>query len=177
MNDSSRSIRSAIISSLSRVRRNHALEHATMHVLNERCQRLRLVGRSSVWGFHIYGEIPTSDLLAAAHEGLQRLRSGDAGLAVHPNCGTNLALAGALGGLGAFMALWNPPRRRWDRLMRLPLAILAATLGIAASVRLGPLVQARITTQADPGRLRLVSISRERRTRFLVHHIRTRDNQ
>ncbi|MBE9507029.1 MAG: hypothetical protein IMY86_03185, partial [Chloroflexi bacterium] len=50
---------------VSRVRRNHALEHATMHVLSERYRNLRLVGRSSLWGFYIYGNVPTEDLLAA----------------------------------------------------------------------------------------------------------------
>ena len=35
---------------VSRVRRNHALEHATMRVLTERQRHLRLVGRSSLGG-------------------------------------------------------------------------------------------------------------------------------
>jgi len=175
MNQSHPAIGAMIATVVSRVRRNHALEHATMHVLNERGQRLRLVARSSPWGFDVYGDIPTDELLAAVQEALRRLRFGDRELAVHPNCGTNLALAGALGGMSAFVALWNPPREGRRRLTRLPVAILAATLGVAAAAALGPLVQARITTQADPGTMRVVAIECERKPNMLVHRVRTGD--
>ena len=51
---------------VSRVRRNHALEHATMHVLSERRGNQVLVGRSSIWGFRVYGRVPMEDVAAAA---------------------------------------------------------------------------------------------------------------
>ena len=90
---------------ISRVRRNHALEHATMHILNEHYRNLRLVTRSSLWGFYVYGDVPTEGVVAAAQEGLRRLRGGQRRMAIHPNCGSNLAVAGTLAGLGAFLAL------------------------------------------------------------------------
>ena len=162
---------------VSRVRRNHALEHATMHVLSERYRNLRLVGRSSLWGFYIYGNVPTEDLLAAAQEGLRRLKAGQRRMAVHPNCGSNLAVAGTLAGLGAFLALGGlsktRARSRWQRLSLLPLACTVATLGVILAQPLGTAFQAYVTTQADVGSLRVASVTREQKAGVLVHHVRT----
>jgi hypothetical protein len=162
---------------ISHVRRNHALEHATMHTLSERYRGLRLMGRSSLWGFYIYGNVPTDDVLSAAQEGLRRLKAGQRQMAIHPNCGSNLAVAGTLAGLGAFLALGggstSQAKSRLDRLARLPLACTAAILGIILAQPLGTALQAHVTTQADVGDLRIVGITRERRTGILVHHVRT----
>jgi len=168
---------------VSRVRRNHALEHATIHTLSERYHNLRLVGRSSLWGFYIYGDVPTEGVLAAAQEGLRRLRAGQRRMAIHPNCGSNLAVAGILAGLGAFLALGGISTRNrvsseksgfsLERLARLPLACTAAMVGIVLAQPLGTILQARVTTRADVGDLRIVSITRERRAGVLVHHVRT----
>jgi hypothetical protein len=162
---------------ISRVRRNHALEHATIQVLIERLHDLKLVGRSSLWGFYIYGEVPTEAVLSAAQEGLQRLRAGQWQMAIHPNCGTNLAVAGVLAGLGTFLALGglssNRDKSFGERLARLPLAFTAATLGIILARPLGPIVQARVTTQADVGDMRIVGVMQETKAGIVVHHVRT----
>jgi len=169
---------------ISRVRRNHALEHATMQVLSERRRDLKLVGRSSLWGFYIYGDVSAEEVLAAAQEGLRRLQAGQRQMAIHPNCGTNLAVAGVLAGLGAFLALGGLSARRnrssvekpdslLDRLVRLPFAFTAATLGIILARPLGPALQAHVTTQADVGDLRIVGVTRETKAGVLIHHVRT----
>ena len=168
---------------LSRLRRNHALEHATMTVLSERQRGLRLVGRSSLWGFYIYGDVPTESLLAAAQEGLRRLKAGQRQMAIHPNCGTNLAVAGILAGLGAFLSLGGLSMRNQvsrkkpgfllERLARLPLACTAAMLGIVAARPLGTALQARVTTQANVGNLRIVGATREEKGSVVIHHVRT----
>jgi hypothetical protein len=161
---------------ISRVRRNHALEHATMNVLSERHRDLRLVGRASLWGFYIYGNVPTEGVLAAAQEGLRRLQAGNRRMAIHPNCGSNLAIAGILAGAGAFLALGGlskGPRGFWQRLFRLPFACTAAMLGIILAQPLGPLFQAHVTTQADVGDLRVVDVTQETRAGIVVHHVRT----
>jgi hypothetical protein len=162
---------------VSRVRRNHALEHATIQVLGERLRELALVGRSSLWGFYIYGDVPTEDALAAAQEGLRRLQNGEQRMAIHPNCGTNLAVAGVLAGFGAFLALGGLGRKRdrglLDRLARLPLAFTAATLGIILARPLGPAIQAYVTTDANVGNMRIAGVSRERKAGITVIHVRT----
>ena len=164
------------LSLISRVRRNHALEHATMNILGTRYARLRLVGRSSLWGFYIYGDVPTEGVIAAAREGLRRLKAGQRRMAIHPNCGSNLAVAGVLAGVGAFVAAGGLSKRRKRlvyRLARLPLACAAAMLGIAVAQPLGTVVQAHVTTQADVGALRIVDVTREKRAGVVVHHVRT----
>jgi hypothetical protein len=166
---------------ISRVRRNHALEHATMQVLSEHHRDLRLAGRSSLWGFYIYGDVSTERVLAAAREGLRRLKAGQWQMAIHPNCGSNLVVAGTLAGLGAFLTLGGMSGSRaksrlpnWvERLSRLPLACAVAMLGIIVAQPLGTALQAHVTTQADVGDLCIVGITRERRAGVLVHHIRT----
>jgi hypothetical protein len=162
---------------VSRVRRNHALEHATMNVLGERYRALRLVGRSGPGGFYIYGDVPTEALIAAAQEGLQRLKAGQRQMAIHPTCGTNLAVAGVLAGVGAFLALGglsgNRPRNLFQSLARLPLACAAAMMGVFLAQPLGPVLQARVTTEADVGDMCIVDVAREQRTGILVHHVRT----
>src|SRR3972149_2826028 len=88
------------------VRRNHALEHATISVLLDRLGHHRRVrGRAAPDGFYIYGDISTESLREFAYEGLTRLQRGEAHLAVSPLCGTNLAVAGLLAGLGSYPAL------------------------------------------------------------------------
>ena len=162
---------------ISRVRRNHALEHATIQVLSQRQSGLRLVGRSSPWGFYIYGQVPTEEVLSAAQEGLRRLQAGQHQMAIHPNCGSNLVVAGVLAGLGAFLALGGVSLRRdrdcLKRILRLPLACSAATMGIILARPLGPLFQAYVTTQPNVGKLHIVDVTRERKAGILVHHVRT----
>jgi hypothetical protein len=162
---------------VSRVRRNHALEHATMNVLGERHKALRLVGRSSVGGFYIYGDVSAEDVIDAAQEGLRRLKAGRREMAVHPTCGTNLAVAGILAGVGAFLAFGglskNRPKNLFQSLIRLPAACTAAMVGIFLAQPLGPLLQARVTTKADVGDMHIVDIAQERRAGILVHRVRT----
>ena len=158
---------------VSRVRRNHALEHATLHVLTEAHPELRLMGRSSPWGFFVYGSVPTEAVLAAAQEALRRLQAGQRRMAIHPNCGSNLAVAGILAGLGAFLALGGRSKGWLERLSRLPLACAAAVGAIFLAQPLGSVVQARMTTQAEVGGLRIVEITQEKQVGLPVHYVHT----
>jgi hypothetical protein len=168
-----RGVIKAIASHIGRIRRNHALEHATMHILSASYPNSALVGRAGLRGFHIYGEVPTERVLNAAQEGLRRLNAGQKQMAVHPNCGTNLVLAGLLAGLGPFLVLRRRPKNLWERLLLLPLACAVATLGIAASRPLGPLVQSTISTAPNIGSLRISGAARVRRAGAVDHHILT----
>ena len=160
---------------LSRIRRNHALEHATLHVLNERHRNLRLVGRSSLSGFSVYGAVPTESLVAAAQDALIRLGNGEHQLATHPNCGSNLAVAGTLAGLAVFLVMGGGGSRgRFSRLARLPLACAAATVSLILAPPLGLAFQAHVTTQSDIGSLLISSVSRQTRANVLVHRVRTK---
>ena len=163
---------------ISSVRRNHALEHATLQILAERGGNVRLMGRSSIWGFTVYGDVDTRELLEAAQDGLRRLKAGQRGLAVHPNCGSNYAVAGVIAGLGAFLALGGMTKDEnegvLERLSRLPLACAVGTLGVIASRPLGTAFQARVTTKADVGNLQITSVTKSSRAGTTIHLVRTK---
>lgn len=90
---------------ISRIRRNHALEHATIHLLAARFPQRPIVGRSDTGGFTLFADLPTEAIEEAAAEALARLRDGDRRMALHPNCGTNLLTTGVLTGSAAFLGL------------------------------------------------------------------------
>ena len=46
-----------------------------------------------------------NEVRAATHEALQRLQAGEAELAIHPNCGTNLAVGLSMALVGSLFAL------------------------------------------------------------------------
>jgi hypothetical protein len=144
-----------------------------MHVLSERLPGRTLVGRSTPGGFYIYGDAPTEIVIESARDGLRRLAAGERHLAVHPNCGTSLVVSGVMAGLGAFSILGRKTKSTWERLLLLPFACAAATLGIVAARPLGPLVQARISTTTDLQELRIRGATVARRAGIAVHFIRT----
>lgn len=159
---------------LSRIRRNHALEHATIHVLSRRFPKKNLIGRSDPSGFYIYGNISTETLQESVVEALTRLRRGERHLAIHPNCGTNLVTSAALAGSASFFALMGSRDEDWrDRLERLPLAVMATVVALIAAQPLGRLAQERLTTIADPGDLEIIAIDPLQRGGMCLHHVRT----
>jgi hypothetical protein len=151
------------------VRRNHALEHATISILLNRHGPMRVVGRAVPDGFYIYGDIPTERLRGLADEALARLQRGEADLAVSPLCGTNIAVAGLLAGLGSYVALGAGPRRTGG----VSGAIIAAMLAVLAAQPLGRLIQKYYTTSPDLDGIRIVSVSPMRRRLFRGHKVRT----
>ncbi len=157
-----------ILKLVQRIRQIHALEHATIHILSWRYPHIRLVGRTTDSGFYIYGNVDTEALAAAVSEALVRLQRGEKELALHPQCGTNLATAGVLAGLSAFLALVGKPRRRWTRL---PEAITMATLALILSQPLGLLVQRYITTSPNVTDIAIKEIKRFDRGTVRVHKV------
>jgi hypothetical protein len=158
---------------VSRIRRNHGLEHATLHILGDLHPHKMLAGHSDLGGFWILGDISTSDLQAAVAEALRRLQNGEKQLAVHPNCGTNFAASGTLAGIAAALAFLSVGNRLRDRLERLPLAATLATIALILGQPLGMYLQAHITTSGRPGDLQVVEITQSRRGRLTAHRVIT----
>jgi len=150
-------------------RRNHALEHATLHVL-ARNYHSPMAGHSNPTGFFLLGEIQTEDVTAAATEAMARLNAGESGLAVHEGCGTNLVTAALLPATFAWAPLRGARSTRW-RLFLIPLALAFAVFGYFLSKPLGPWLQKYITTEADLGAMQIVDVRLSRRG---VHRIITR---
>jgi hypothetical protein len=139
---------------ISRVQRNHGLEHATLHILAQRYPKRGLAGHSDAGGFWIIGDVPIEDVYESVEEGLRRLRDGEKDLAIHRNCGTNFVTSGVLAGLVAGIAM----------------------LGAGGRTRqpLGLALQERVTTSAEPGSLQVIEIAAARKGRMKAHRITTR---
>jgi hypothetical protein len=88
---------------VSRIRRNHGLEHATMNLLSKKFPSVSFYGRSDAKGFWINGNVSTDLLLETVQEALNRLKGGEKTLAVHENCGTNFITAGIVAGTLAWL--------------------------------------------------------------------------
>ncbi len=159
---------------VSRIRRNHGLEHATLHVLAERNSARSMGGHSNPTGFWLVGDTPTREVQEAVHEALQRLREGDRHLAIHSGCGTNFATAGTMAGLAGVMGMWRVGARKRDKLERLPLVATLATLALILAQPFGLFLQKHVTTSGDPGNLEIVEISLAQRGRMKAHRVVTR---
>lgn len=159
---------------LMRIRRNHGLEHATIHMLSVKYPRTPIAGRADANGFYILGHLPTDAIAESAEEAATRLRAGEVHLAIHPNCGTNFLTAAVLAGLACFTTLLGGRTdRARDRLERLPLAILATVLALIIAQPIGSAAQRHVTTSGDIGALRIGEIRQVRSGRTTVHRVRT----
>lgn len=154
-------------------RRNHALEHATLHVLAANHPGRPLAGHSNPTGFFVLGEASTEEVQSAVTEALRRLRLGERELAIHPGCGTNLATSALLAGTFAWFVL-RGSRSVWSRVLKLPIAIAFAFIGFTVSRPLGPRIQQKITTNADMGSLEVVEVRPSLRGRVTAHRVLTR---
>lgn len=157
-----------------RVRSNHALEHATLHILQEKGNNVRLGGISDMGGFCIFGDVGTETLLLAAREARERLMAGESHLAVHPNCGTNMAVGALVAGGLAWMGMWGTKGKPGRRLLRMPLAVLMGLIGYQLAKPLGPKVQEQITTNADVSKMEIVEVVRQEVMGNPVHRVTTR---
>ena len=137
-------------------RRNHALEHATLHIL-ARKYHTSMAGHSNPTGFFLLGDVTAEDISSAATEAMARLLAGESGLAVHPGCGTNLATTALLAGTFAWAPLRGAKSTFW-RVWLIPIAVVFAAFGYWLSKPLGPWLQKYITTEADLGDMEIVNI-------------------
>ena len=157
-----------------RVRSNHALEHATLHVLQKKGIKTQLGGISDVGGFWIYGEASTDIILTAAQEALTRLAGGENELAVHPNCGTNIAVGSLAAGGLAWIGMLGTRGRLSRKLRRLPLAVLLGLIGYQIARPLGPRLQKQVTTNADVKGLEIAEVIQHDVFGRTVHRVSTR---
>ena len=139
------------------LRQHHAIEHATIALLGDQLPGVPLMGRSDLRGFILVGKVEASAVRSAAGEALARLKAGEKGLAIHPNCGTNLVAAGVLTGVAALAAAGG---RRRSILERVPSAILGATLALMVAAPVGRWLQANVTTEGEVGGLEIAGVTR-----------------
>lgn len=144
-----------------RVRRNHALEHATVHVLEERHGPLGISGLAFENGFTVRGDLfDAATVLDAARAALRRLQGGERALAVHPRCGTTAVVANLLAAVVFFLLLAITGRLS---LVTVLVALVAAQL---AGPAVGVWVQRHVTTDADVSRLEILGVELQGRQRY-----------
>ena len=158
---------------IDRTRRNHGLEHATVTILTQKRPGLRLAGRSTPFGFYIYGRIETNELRAAVDEGLRRLKGGELHLAVHPNCGTNLIAKGLAAGLTSYFSFMGA-NTLGSRLKRLPRVAVLSGVALMLAQPVGLALQKHLTTSAEVRDMRIVSIKHSDKG-MVTHFVTTAD--
>ncbi|MBP7997999.1 MAG: hypothetical protein KA314_02680 [Chloroflexi bacterium] len=156
---------------ISRTRRNHGLEHATIHVLTEKHNHFSAQGNSTHRGFYlnIYGDLPEGAVESAVHEAHRRMKNGEHELAVHPNCGTVLLTTATMAALSAQAVFgfeqFRQKKNSWSPSVvfnALPTAILAVVVSLILSRPLGIYLQANYTTDGHLGDLEIERIQKIR---------------
>ncbi len=143
---------------LGAVRRNHAIEHATIHILTRMAPDRSMAGRSSNRGFFIYGDLETEWVRSAVEEAIRRIKDGEHYLAIHPNCGTNLITTSVFAATATMLA--GVGGRRRHLVDRIPSAFVGALVGVFLGQVVGPVLQQRLTTSAELGEAQVVTVQR-----------------
>ena len=151
-----------------RIRQNHALEHATITILSGYVPDLRVSARSSSRGFIIFGDVDLGQLRRALDEALQRLQAGEAELAIHPNCGTNLVVGVSLVTMGTLLGMTSSRART-----RIASTAFSSVAGIMAARPLGQFVQKHVTTLPDLQGVRVSKIFRRKILGMTIVEVRT----
>ncbi|TME08391.1 MAG: hypothetical protein E6I80_10135 [Chloroflexi bacterium] len=151
-----------------RIRQNHALEHATITILSGMVPDLRVSARSSSNGFIVFGDVDLGMLRRALDEALRRLQAGETELAIHPNCGTNLAVGVSLVTLGTILGMVSGQTRT-----RVASAAASSVAGLLAARPLGEFVQKHVTTLSDLEGVRVTDIFRRKLFGFTIVEVRT----
>jgi len=141
-----------------RTRRNHGLEHATVHILSKRIKNVPMMGRSTDRGFVLFANVSQEDVDSAVKEALRRMKNGEHSLAVHPGCGTSRLTTGFLTSVVAIVGLTGAT---WKTVFnRLPLLMVMMMLAALYSEPLGLSLQKYFTTEGDPGDMEIISITK-----------------
>lgn len=140
-----------------RIRQNHALEHGTVTILTHRVPGLAVSARSTARGFTIFADLDAGLVRSACAEALERMCGGEAELAIHPNCGTNLAVGTSLAMIGSLFGLTalRPPAR-------VASAVASSLAGFAVARPLGRVVQRHVTTLPDLHDVRILAVAPRR---------------
>ena len=149
-----------------RVRQHHAIEHATITTLAHRLPGRRVSGISDPFGFTLFGNYDQAQVQKAVSEAMLRLQAGESGLAIHPNCGTNLMTAGLLAATATTLSRVGK-RDAAGQFMRTALFIVPA---LVAAQPLGLRLQ-EYTTLADVSGRWIVGVRTLRLGPVTIHRV------
>lgn len=161
-----------LLKPLLNVRKHHAIEHASLSIMQSKQPGLHLAGYSDLGGFWIIGDVDTDKMMAAVVEAISRLKAGETALSIHQNCGTNFTASGLVAGSFAWLGMMGTGRSFKKQLDRWPMIVMLATLGIIVSQPLGPFLQANVTTDPDIGNIRVKEIVISKRGAVKAHRFK-----
>ncbi len=134
------------------LRKNHALEHATINVLEELFPYEGLAGYAEEEGFYIIGVKDISRVEKAAREGLKRLQKGEKNLVIHDRCGTTITAANLASAVIFIVLLFTTGYFTiWTMLFAMLLANLTGPF-------LGKFLQFHVTTSSEVETMQIRSV-------------------
>ena len=142
---------------IAQMRKNHALEHTTINLLESAAPEKGFSGWSIHNGFWILGHCDIQTIQETVDLALAKLRNGQKQLAIHPSCGTNLMMSGLLTAIGALVTL-RGTKKESERISRLSSLVLVSGAMLQLSKPLGPWVQANITVDPDMTGISVIGI-------------------
>jgi hypothetical protein len=143
---------------LDRIRRNHALEHATLNLLGRQYPGAQAMGMSGPRGFTIYTSLTAEEIVPAVMEALKRLKAGEAALRVHRHCGTNMVVTATLTTLATLLGIQSTKPSLRKHIGRLPHLILLNVLALFVAPPLAEWVQGTLTTDPDLASVEVASV-------------------
>jgi hypothetical protein len=125
----------ALHTTIRRTRQHHAIEHATLTILAQRFPGRRMLGYSDPLGITLLADIPEEAVRRALSDAMLRLQAGEAHLAIHPNCGTNLLATAILVTLAAMLGGASQRKGGLNHFTRalifvLPTLVIGPSLGL-----------------------------------------------
>ena len=138
------------------IRRNHAIEHATINVIEQSVgYPLNISGLSQENGFYIAGIQDAGVVEEAAVRGLNLLKQGHCDLAIHRRCGTDIAIANLTTAL-IFLILLSS-----TGMVNIFNIIIALLISNLTSPYVGQYIQRYFTTSCDVKNTDIVGLQYE----------------
>ncbi|MEA3310190.1 MAG: DUF6391 domain-containing protein [Chloroflexota bacterium] len=141
-----------------RIRRNHALEHATINLLSHNQGASQTVGISGPRGFTLYTNLTLEEVYPAVQQALAALQNGQAALAIHPNCGTNLLTTALLTTVATMLGLHGKRKQRSERVENFLQLVLLNALILILSRPVGFWVQENLTVDSHVQDVKIAAI-------------------
>ena len=160
------------MSMLDRIRRNHALEHATLAVLARGGDRGLFAGYSTAGGFWLLAPSSTEMVRRASEAALARLCRGESQLAISRSCGTNIVVAALIAAAAIRLMGVSDSRKRTAWPLRAAIALGAVVLARP----IGDALQRRFTTLSAMDGLTVTGVNTFRLGRFRLHRVATAEN-
>jgi len=152
------------------VRKNHAIEHATVSVLlAEGKKKSAVLGFAIPTGFIISSKSNKNEILSAARSGLKLIQSGDEEVSISQFCGTNIVVAAFISGVSTLL-ISRILGKKSKNILNMANGFILSSL---FSKPIGRLVQKYVTTNSN---VKNIKISKGRSIKlgsFYIHYVST----